>query len=122
MLAAHLEVTPVWYQWINMDFTLAAEAADNSAPFSSTARPSSRSLTTAQITHSSDAPWTPGEWYALNDMATAVQEVVNRPGWQTGNSLTVILHGTGPTWGRKYVRSYESDPALAVRLVITYAP
>jgi len=49
-----------------------------------------------------------------------VQEVVNRGDWASGNSLSVILKGTGSAWGRKFVRSYNGSAANAPKLVITY--
>jgi hypothetical protein len=55
-------------------------------------------------------------------MGAVIQEVVSRPGWQSGQSLAVIIQGTSANaWARKFVHSFESNPALAPRLVITYS-
>jgi hypothetical protein len=77
-------------------------------------------LTTAQVAHSSDVEWQANTWYSLDEMAEVVQEVVNRGDWASGNSLSVILKGTGSAWGRKFVRSYDGAAANAPKLVITY--
>ena len=108
--------------WINVDLSIKAEASDNSVPFSSASRPSQRTLTTAQVNHSSSEPWTIDTWYDFNQMDTVIHEVVNRPGWQSGNSLSVILQGTGSQFGRKIVKAYDNltDPALAPKLVVTH--
>jgi hypothetical protein len=51
-----------------------------------------------------------------------VQAVVNRPGWQYGQALSLIIQGTGTVADRRVMRSFESDPAFAPRLIITFVP
>jgi hypothetical protein len=58
----------------------------------------------------------------MDEMVPVVQEVVNRADWQSGNSLSIIVRGTGGAWGRKFVRSYEAGASFAPRLVVTYTP
>jgi hypothetical protein len=57
---------------------------------------------------------------ALNDLTPVIQEVVNRPGWTSGNSIALVLRGAGAQYGRKDVFSFEGAPANAARLIITY--
>ena len=93
----------------------------NSAPYTATSRPSQRTPTAAQVNHSSNARWLPNTWYALGDMKTVLQEVVNRPDWQSGNAVSAILKGSGTgTWSRKFFRSFEAGAVTAPRLVVTY--
>jgi hypothetical protein len=100
---------------------MGAEAADNSLPFSRDSKPSGRTLTITRVEHTSNKNWNAGEWQSLDDIKLVLQEVVNRPGWKSGNSLSVILQGFGGgSWGRKFVSSYDGDPTHAPRLVITY--
>ncbi|MBI5671645.1 MAG: hypothetical protein HZC41_26935 [Chloroflexi bacterium] len=117
---ARLEFYSTSNQWIQISLQIAAEAVDNSLPFASASRPSQRTRTTARINHSSSTRWLPNQWYPLDDMRVVIQEVINRSGWQSGNSLTIILQGTGGAWGRKFASSFEANPAQAVRLVISY--
>ena len=107
-------------QWITTGFQLAGEAVDNATTFAANNKPSQRPLTAARITHSSNTQWGVNTWYVLQDVLPVVQEIINRPGWRPGNSLALILRGTGGPWGRKYGWAYESSPANAARLVITY--
>ncbi|HEU5264265.1 MAG TPA: hypothetical protein VFU34_06480, partial [Gaiellaceae bacterium] len=79
--------------------TIKGQAADNplifsTNPFDITTRPT----TTAA------ASWSPGSWLAVGDaglaqrtdnLAGIVQEIVNRPGWASGNSLAFFVTGTG---------------------------
>jgi hypothetical protein len=116
--AAYVEFHNPQPAWITVGLELAAEAADDSAAFSSSSRPSQRPLTVERVQHNSDLHWQGGDWHALDDISAVLQEVVDRPGWHSGSSLSVILHGTDSPFGRKYVSSYESDPAHAPRLVV----
>jgi hypothetical protein len=118
--SAHLEVYSSQSQWINVSFSLAAEASGNSPIFSATNLPSQRTLTTQTVSHSSNVQWLANTWYSLNEMAAVIQAVINRPDWQSGNSLSIILRGTGGTWARKFIASWDGSPATAPRLVITY--
>lgn len=118
--SAYLSFYTTSSQWIRVSLQIAGDAADNSPTFSSTNRPSARVLTAARVNHRSDLFWGANNWYNFNDMSGVVQEIVNRPGWQSGNSLSIILRGTGSTWGRKFVRAFESGASTAVKLTVTY--
>jgi hypothetical protein len=108
-------------QWISMSLQIAAEASDNSAAFSDTSRPSKRPLTVARVDHKSNAPWSANTWYTFDEMRTVVQEVVGRPGWKSGNSISIVMKGTGGAWARKFMVSQEGNPAFAPKLLITYS-
>lgn len=56
--------------------------------------------------------------YQVCDLAGAVQEVIDRPGWASGNALVVILYGW--TAGDATYRHYDHDSAAAAKLDITY--
>ena len=118
--SAHLEVVPPANAWIQLKFDIYSEASGSSAPFLSVNRPSQRNLTSLKVSHSSDVFWKGGSTVSLNEMKNVIQEVVNRPDWQSGNSLSVILKGTGGAWSRKFVNSYEASASIAPKLVVTY--
>jgi len=97
--------------------TISAEAGDSAAAFSaSTGDLSRRARTSAQTA------WTPGQWSTLGklrqtpDLAGLVQEVVERPGWQSGNALAFLIGGTG----KRVVVSYDGDPAAAPKLCVIH--
>lgn len=120
IVSAHLALYAPDEAWIAMRFTMALDASGNSAAFEGGGLPSSRLLTTAQVVHESDAQWLAGNWYALENIGAAVQEVVDGAGWEAGNSLTVIVKGGGQAFARKFMTSYEADPRRAPTLVIAY--
>jgi hypothetical protein len=119
---AYLEVYSPSYSWIRIDLLIAADASGDSPPFRWVSRPSLRWLTMQKVEHHSNRAWSAGSWNRLGNVTAIVQEVVNRPDWQTGHSLSLILKGIGKQWGRKFVASYEGDPMHAARLVIRYVP
>ena len=98
------------------NLTIRAQAADNAPTFSATRFDiTSRPMTT------SVASWAPSAWTANTDVVSpsltaVVQEVVGRSGWVSGNSIAVIVTGTGS----RSATSYESDPTKAPLLSVTY--
>lgn len=118
--SAKLSLYSPQQQWITMKFTAYADTTANSAAFTSSSKPSQRTLTANSVPYQSNTKWNANSWYVLNEMKTVVQEVINRSDWQPGNNLSVLLKGTGASWGRKFVQSYDQDPSNAPKLSITY--
>jgi type IV pilus assembly protein PilY1 len=107
-------------QWITLNLQYAGDAADNSQPFTSGLL-SQRTLTNARVSDSSDVPWYANNAYPSVSLKTIVQEIVNRNGWQAGNSLSIIIRNTsGNPWARKFAYSYEQNPQAAAQLVIQW--
>lgn len=119
--SAYLELYVPGDTWIGVEVQIAAEASDSSGGFDSNSRINARPITRTRISHRSNEQWTGGEWIAFDEMAEVIEEVVGRDGWASGHALTVILRNTASgTFGRKFVASYDHDPALAPRLVVSY--
>jgi hypothetical protein len=97
-----------------------AQAVDSAPVFTSVAsNVSSRALTTASTS------WTPASWTVVGDAAAAqrspdltavVQEVVSRTGWASGNSLAIVVKGTGA----RIAESFDGDAAGAPLLHVEY--
>lgn len=117
--SAYLGVQPSATAWISMAMDMFGENSDNSTVFSSASRPSARPRTAAVVRHSSNVNWNKGTWYTLGDISPLVQAVVNRAGWASDNSLSVIMKGVGGQWGRKFIVNFDNT-ILAPRLVVTY--
>lgn len=118
--SARLEVYSTQSQWVNMSYEMAFEDVGNSTTFTQTTRPSTRALTAAKVAHSSNVNWAANTTYQLDNVASSLQQVVNRADWQSGNSASLIIRGTGGAWARKFIRSYEGNASQAARLVVTY--
>ncbi len=99
-------------------YTVYGEAADNPPLFSTTDDVVSRTATSSSVS------WTPGTWTAGDsgtaqktpDLTAIIQEIVDRPGYATGNNIVLAIDGKG---SRQAV-DYGNDPAAAPELCITY--
>ena len=102
--------------------TIQGQAIDNAPTFTSTSgNISSRTTTTASV------PWSPAAWTTVgqagadqqtSNIAAVIQEIVNRSGWSYGNSLAVIMTGTG----KRVAESFNGDSNAAPLLVVEYLP
>lgn len=98
--------------------TIRAQESDNAPAFSTAAfNVSSRTLTSAAVN------WTPPAWNTLNvkqltpDLTALVQAIVNRAGWNSGNSLAFVINGSG----QRTAKAYDLAPATAPLLRIEYS-
>jgi hypothetical protein len=102
------------------DLTIQGEDVDNALTFTSaTNNISSRPRTTAGVA------WSPVAWTTVGEagpdeqtsnIASIVQEIVNRPGWVSGNSLVIIITGTG----ERTAEAYDGVSAAAPLLHVEY--
>lgn len=99
-------------------FTIRGEATDNAVSFSpSNGNLSSRAKTTAAVTWSDVPAWNSvGQAQWSPNLATVVQEIVGRSGWQAGSNLAFFITGQGT----RTARAYDGDPNAAPCLTIEY--
>jgi uncharacterized protein YjiK len=97
--------------------TIRAQAADNPPAFTTANFDlSSRSTTTASATWSPD-PWVAGASglaQRSTDLAGVVQEIVNRPGWASGNALVLLVRGSGRRVAVSYNQIASAAPLLHI--------
>lgn len=84
-------------------------------PFSYSARPRTGAI-----------PWIPAPWPTANasgaaqrtsNLAAQLQQVIDLPGWQSGNAVAAFVQGMG----RRTAWSFDQDPARSARLCVSYA-
>lgn len=96
------------------------QASGNAPPFSNTPGDISSRPVTASYKHWTPSPWnTPGDNgpdQQTPNLATIIEEIINRPSWQQNNSIVIIISGNGQ-WG---ATSYDSSPAAAPTLHIEF--
>ncbi|MFH1601378.1 MAG: prepilin-type N-terminal cleavage/methylation domain-containing protein [Candidatus Shapirobacteria bacterium] len=105
----------------NLSISVAANAADNpSSPASSTDF-RGRPLTSAGVEWNINTNWLNNNWYSPPDIGEVIQEIVDRPGWSSGNSLLIITkdNGTAADSLRGY-RAVEGSPTSASKLEVDY--
>ncbi|GJM29095.1 MAG: hypothetical protein DHS20C17_17300 [Cyclobacteriaceae bacterium] len=97
----------------SVTITIQGEDIDDAPAFTSTTNDvTNRTLTTASVS------WSPNDWNTVGeaaadqqtpDLAAIIQEIVNRPGWVSGNDIAIIISGPG---GNR--RTAETDPVLTI--------
>ncbi|MBW1793387.1 MAG: hypothetical protein JRJ38_03000 [Deltaproteobacteria bacterium] len=102
----------------NTSFTIVGEASDNADQFSNGQDEiSNRPDTTAPVAvawNNVDA-WTADDTYETPDLSAIVQEIVNRPGWSSGNAMVFKISGTGKRDAKAYDdEGYHHGPLLHV--------
>jgi hypothetical protein len=98
--------------------TFRGEASDNAATFTSAnGNISARTRTTAEAYWFEVPAWTvvDAKWQTPN-IANVIQEIINRLGWSSGNSIVIIVNGGGT----RTAESYDGEAPAAPKLVITY--
>ena len=98
--------------------TISGQAADNAAYFSSSDYDISSRAKTASSVAWSPAPWTSvgaaGEAQRTPDVTAILNEITSRPGWASGNSLVLMLEGTGERTAESYNGSSSRAPVLHI--------
>ncbi|HLO18817.1 MAG TPA: hypothetical protein VK206_28555 [Anaerolineales bacterium] len=103
------------------NLTIKGEASANALAFTTTAlNVSSRAKTASAVTWS-PVPWTTvgatGTDQRTPNLAPVIQEIVSQSGWASGNSLAIIITGSG----KRVAKSYNGDAAGAPLLHIEYS-
>ncbi|MGH9867891.1 MAG: galactose oxidase-like domain-containing protein [Candidatus Polarisedimenticolia bacterium] len=102
------------------NLVIRGQASDNAPTFTgNTGNVSSRPLTAASVV------WAPPAWNAVGQFGVAqrtpmltsiIQEIVNRPGWAKGNSIVLIISGTGHRTAEAFEGDQSGAPILHVEL------
>ena len=116
--AAYLEFTANATDTESTSLTLQVQAIDNAPGFTTTTNDiSGRTKSTASVAWAVGS-WTAGTHYQTPDLSTLIQELVDRPGWQSDNSLAFIITGSG----QRVSLNKEADPWNATMLHLNFMP
>jgi hypothetical protein len=104
-----------------VNLVIAGQAADNPLSFSTASgNVSSRPRTGATVA------WAPSAWTAVGlrgtaqqtpDLSALVQEIVNRPGWSSGNALAFVVSGSGARTAESYEGGAKKAPVLHIQYI-----
>lgn len=119
ILNAYIEFTAEVTKTGTFSFSVDGVDADNIGTFSTSQNFNSLPRTTASSLMSGSNTWTGGNKYNSSSLTTIVQEIINRNGWSSDNSMAFVFN-TGS--GDRDAESFDSDPGKAPRLVIEYEP
>ena len=100
--------------------TVQGEDVDNAVTFSiADNNISSRATTTSAVS------WSPAAWNTVGEagpdqqtpnIASVIQEIVNRPGWSSGNALAIMITGTGQRVAEAFDGNAAAAPLLHIEL------
>jgi hypothetical protein len=117
---AELRFTAAQPSLVPSTLTITAEASDDATEFSPASRDLSARSGTSTAVSWSPPPWTTGESGPAQrtpDLSAVIQEIVDRPGWNSGNAIAVLITGSG----QRHASAHDHDPALAPVLHVEYA-
>ena len=102
-------------------FTVSAEAADHAPRFEEQPFYLSSRITTTATVPWQPLPWASGGAQGLEqrtpNLATILQEIIDRDGWELGNALALLIQGTGA----RTALSREANSQAAPQLHITFS-
>ena len=115
ILSAHIEFTADESNSGATTLSIYGHDIDDSQTFTTGSNDvSSRTKTSASVSWSAVTPWTTLQAkHQSPDVASVMQEVVNRAGWASGNNMTFIITGSG----ERTAESYDGSAGEAPRLV-----
>jgi hypothetical protein len=97
--------------------TIIGEDIDSASAFSSgSGNISARAQTSATVSWDDEPDWSVGSAYQSTDIAAIVQEICDRTGWSSGNSMVFMITGTG----NRSAEPYDGSPSCAPLLSVTY--
>jgi hypothetical protein len=99
--------------------TIQGEAADNPAAYALVTRNITARARTSAAAAWAPTPWTAGQITSAQrtpDLSAVVQEIVNRPGWASGNALALIITGSG----HRTATSFDGGAAKAALLHVEF--
>lgn len=115
--SARLELTSNKDSSANADFQIVGELTPNPSDFSSTASDlSGRTSVTDSVDWSITDEWKKDDNYQSPQLKSVIQEIVNQANWCGGNSISLLISGTG---SRSAV-SFDNSPSNAPTLKFTY--
>lgn len=122
--SAYLQFTANASESGAISLTINGQAADNPGTFTTNSNDiSNRPLSTHSISWSPSA-WTSGSIYNSPDITSIVQELVNRSGWSSGNSMAMLITSTDTnasnTNNRRTAAAYDKGQGVATKLIINY--
>ena len=107
------------YDGSNWQMNIKGIAQDSALPFSGSDLPSSRPTTVAEQSWTISNV-TIGQWATSPELSPIIQEIIDRPGWVSGNALGLYVENTAEA-GFLYLSDYNRGTSYTPVLEITYS-
>ncbi|MCV0411637.1 LamG-like jellyroll fold domain-containing protein [Nitrosarchaeum sp.] len=105
-----------------------AQATDDATTFTATSNNLSPPPSGSRTRTTASATWSPGSWNNNNDYSTptnllnpVIQEIVNRPGWISGNDINIFVERVSASSSEKRRADSWDNGSGAPRLTIEYS-
>ncbi|NNC96005.1 MAG: T9SS type A sorting domain-containing protein [Chitinophagales bacterium] len=98
-----------------------AENVDSAVTYSNTNSDVSSRSYTSSVSWTNTPGWNDDDVYTSPDLTSIVQQVINRPGWQSGNPLAFGVTGTDQEREAHSYENDDSDTNKIPQLIIKYA-
>ena len=93
IIKAYIEFTSHNDRSNNCELRIQIEAHDDPPAFSSSNKPTDRTFS-SQVVDWNPVPWTADNKYQTPDLSDLVQEIVGRPGWNSGRAMAFKIENT----------------------------
>lgn len=104
----------------NTDLTIRGEDIDHALRFDDEEDDiSDRSKTAASVIWNDLPNWQKDITYQTPDIASIIQEIVDRPGWSSGNAMAILFQSTNPAGKRRFY-AHDKQPNDAPLLYVKY--
>lgn len=120
--SAYIKFTSNRANFGTVNTELEGEAADNPITFSTLVDYNGRSRTVEKVSWPNVGSWSDGVQYDTPDLSSIIQEIINRPGWASGNALVLFWNDDGSSaYISRHPKAYDLSPSLSAELYITYS-
>ena len=122
IVSAHVEPFLKYLIAGNLYFIQKGIAEDSTAAWSASDRPSMRAKTTASVSTTYTASDYVDETYKVfPDITDIIQEIIDRPGWASGNALAIVMEDNGSAGDASWqLQDVGRDATKPAKLVIEY--
>lgn len=106
IINAYVEMRAADSNTENTDLTIFGQDSDNTSQFSGSSSMSGRPKTSASVTWHNIPNWTQNQDYQTPNLASIIQEIVDRSGWSSGNSMVIMLRSDDSN-GKRMVVAHD---------------
>lgn len=118
--SGYVEFTSSSLQEDTTSLTIYGENSDDALPFNTDSfNISSRPATSSSIPWDNLPIWDNQELHRTPDLTSIIQEIVDRPGWSSGNAMVIVFRSE-PPYGDRLAYGFGQSPAEAARLYVDY--
>ena len=120
--SSYIQFRPYSDRTINAYIKFQGEDIDNASQFSNYTDFESRIRTSTEANYFFNGYYEEDVWFNSPDISNIIQEIVDRPGWSTDNSLVIFSEGYNP-YGTAMLITYsrDRDSIVAPKLFINYS-